>query len=108
VRSGEEKWLGFSYSGRIGYSIASFGLLVSPGVSCSGRNLQAIDARCGSAEGEKIKGPELIQWHKCSIAPVHQTSSFPRAKIIPAQIYKRDRTLKCIPERGSEIFGADG
>jgi hypothetical protein len=53
---------------RAGYSIASLDLVVLPGVSCSGRNLQAIDARCGNAERGRVKGPELIQWHKSSIA----------------------------------------
>jgi hypothetical protein len=93
---------------RAGYSIVSLGLVVSPGVFCSGSNLQAIDAQCGNAEGGRIKGPELIQWHKSSIAPVHRTSSFPRAKIIPAQICIRDSTLKCMPQRGAKNFGADG
>jgi hypothetical protein len=91
-----------------GDSIASLGLVVSPGGSCSGRNLQAIDAQCGNAEGERIKGYELAQWNKCSIVPVHQASSFPRAKIIPVQICRGDNTLKCIPERGAVTFGADG
>jgi hypothetical protein len=50
-------------------SIVSLRLVVSPGVSCSGKNLQVIDARCGNAEGERIKGRELTQWHKCSIVP---------------------------------------
>jgi hypothetical protein len=73
---------------RADYSIASLGLVVSPGITCSGRNLHAIDARCGNADGERIKRPELIQWYKSSIVP--GSSGF----VLPA---RKDNSCSNIP-----------
>jgi hypothetical protein len=61
---------------RAGYSIARLGLVISLGVSCSEKNLQAIDARSANAEGGRIKGLELIQQLRYSIAAAGSSGFF--------------------------------